>query len=195
MPERIRYYYELVDRAASARTVVSTRDQLSDAILVRTPRCPTLPEDSPVHSRVVLIAPSQLSQQQCHALDSPCTLQHPALNCIANAAAVTVSNSARRCESEPAACWATRRKQDERPRRNSSRALSHLLPTAMPLRLTQLLRQKPDNYYEQYDGHKQRASEARSTHVRICETATQITSGPAASGTEADDSFGIHNAP
>jgi len=94
MPERIRYYYELVDRAASARTVVSTRDQLSDAILVRTPRCPTLPEDSPVHSRVVLIAPSQLSQQQCHALDSPCILQHPALNCIANAAAVTVSNSA-----------------------------------------------------------------------------------------------------
>jgi len=94
MPERIRYYYELVDRAASARTALSTRDQLSDAILVRTPRCPTLPEDSPVHSRVVLIAPSQLSQQQCHALDSPCILQHPALNCIANAAAVTVSNSA-----------------------------------------------------------------------------------------------------
>src|SRR6185295_7550148 len=95
MPERIRYYYELVDRAASARTAVSTRDQLrSDAILVRTPRCPTLPQDSPVHSRVVLIAPSQLSQQQCHALDSPCIPQHPALNCIANAAAVTVSNSA-----------------------------------------------------------------------------------------------------
>jgi len=43
---------------------------------------------------VVLIAPSQLSQQQWHALDCPCILQHPALNCIANAAAVTVSNSA-----------------------------------------------------------------------------------------------------